>query len=217
MSRSFVLELAGLPAAGKTSAAELLESRLRDRGIACRLIEEAAQHNPLQEQKCEWEFNAWSTCHTLSTLLQAQVANPPTVLILDRGLIDAQCWMLWFKLRRELDGTSYDAIRDFLRRPPWAATTSLVVELKVSFDTALKRRDGDTGRIFNSRNFSELRRAYDATLVDRHSRSDETELVRIDTDDLCLPGVVDQLEALLDERLHRPPRAAQLHREAEHA
>jgi thymidylate kinase len=215
MPRSFVLELTGLPAAGKTSAAEMLASRLQARSISCQLIEEAARHNPLQEKKCQWEFNAWSSCHTLTSLLEVQAMDPPTVIILDRGLVDAQCWMLWFKLRRELDTTSYTAIRNFLRGPRWAASTSLVAELQVEFDTALNRRQGDTGRIFNLHNFSELRRAYDATLLDRHARSDNTELIRIDTNDLSLSEVVDRLEDSVNERLQQPPGVASLHREAE--
>jgi thymidylate kinase len=201
MPESIIIELAGLPAAGKTSAAELLSARLRDRRVTCEVIEEAAQHNPLQALKCEWPFNVWSSCHMLMRLLEVQAADSAQVIIVDRGLLDAQCWMLWFKQRREIDAETYAALRTFLRAPAWAASTSVVVELQVGFETALERRSGDTGRIFNSRTFRDLSRAYELTCLDQGALHPKTELIRIDTNGLPLAKVVERIENLLPERL----------------
>lgn len=201
MSRPVIIELTGLPAAGKTSAAQLLTSRLQARGVSCEMIDEAAEHNPLQDQKCEWPFNVWSSCRTLMDLLEAKAATRADVIVVDRGLVDAQCWMLWFRLRREIDDDTYSAMRDFLRAPMWARDTSVVVELKVRFDTALRRRHGDTGRIFNPVNFSTLSQAYESTVLDGHSRHPETALAHIETDHLSLSAVATEIENLLPEAL----------------
>jgi thymidylate kinase len=203
MSRPLIIELTGLPAAGKTSVAQLLTSRLQAQGIACETIDEAAQRNPLQDQKCEWPFNVWSSCRTLMDLLEAKAIARAKVIVVDRGLVDAQCWMLWFRTRREIDDDTYLAMRDFLRAPAWASDTSVVVELKVHYDTALRRRHGNTGRIFNSVNFSTLSQAYESTVLDEHSRHPSTKLASIETDHLSLSEVAIQIERFL-------PRALQL-------
>jgi thymidylate kinase len=200
MSRPVIIELTGLPAAGKTSAARLLTNRLRRSGVACKMIDEAAQRNPLQDQKCEWHFNAWSSFRTVMDLLDARRATEAGVVVVDRGLVDAQCWMLWFRLRREIDDDTYQRMRDFLRSPNWARDTALVVELRVGFDTALRRRSGDTGRIFNWQNFPSLEKAYESTIGDGSSRHADTTLARIDTDRLSIAEVVNRIENLLSER-----------------
>lgn len=205
MTEPLIIELAGLPAAGKTSAAELLNSRLNARGVKCRVVEEAAQHNPLQGLKCDWPFNVWSSCRTLMDLLDAQARETADVVVVDRGLLDAQCWMLWFRQRHSIDIETYHAVRDFLRAPLWAASTSLVVELRVRFETALARRHGETGRIFNSDNFAGLSQAYEWTIPDRRARHDRTKLARIDTNSLSREEVVTRIEDLLPARLQSSP------------
>jgi thymidylate kinase len=201
MARPLIIELAGLPAAGKTSAAEILRGRLRSHSIACMVVNEAAQRNPLQRSKCEWPFNVWSSSQTLTNILEARERGDVAVVVVDRGLIDAQCWMLWLRNQRKIDERSYIAIRDFLRGPLWASSTALVVELKVEFQTALRRRGGDTGRIFNAENFKALAQAYRRALLDPRARHKDTRLARIDTTELTLSEVVGRIEAMLPPAL----------------
>jgi thymidylate kinase len=193
-----LVEFAGLPAAGKTTATNLLAERLRNRGLQITVVSESAAESPLGRLKRDWHFNAWTLCHTTQRLLEVSSENGTQFVIVDRGLFDAFCWIEWFKAKKGIPPRTAEVLQLFATLRDWLAIPHVVFCLSARFETSLKRR-GHTGRIVNPQTFSELEAAYQAGL---NSLSEhEKELVQpILTDDLSPDEVVGRVLHDLDAR-----------------
>jgi len=134
------VELAGLPAAGKTTTARLLKAQLSREGSQCEVVPEAAARSPLQQIKRHWKFNAWNLCEGVESILEHSTTRDLDVVILDRGLVDTLCWIQWFRSKNEIDSTTACALESFAQVPGWFREERLVIVLRVTFETALKRR-----------------------------------------------------------------------------
>ncbi|MFQ5852547.1 MAG: hypothetical protein ACE5JU_18455 [Candidatus Binatia bacterium] len=183
------LELAGLPVAGKTTTASLLVDELTKRGLRCIVVPEAAAISPLSHLKLNWQFNAWTLCQAVASILEHGARPSHDLVVLDRGLVDALCWVRWFRLTDGIEGATADALESFARVKTWYETCNLVVILRVKFETALKRR-GQTGRIVNLQSFRELHEAYDATLKDLRTDPLVKHIAMLDTDNLSPSEVI---------------------------
>lgn len=161
--KSFFLELAGLPASGKTTTAYLLLDELIKRGLHCDVIPEAAARSPLSYLKRKWQFNAWTLCQAVTSILEHEARPAHDLVVLDRGLVDALCWIRWYRLTGVIEGAIADVLESFVRVQTWFQKLGLVVVLRVKFETALQRR-GLTGRILNPHTYQELHEAYDFVL-----------------------------------------------------
>jgi thymidylate kinase len=187
-SSPLVVELAGVPAAGKTSTALALREELSRRSIDSHVIAEAAARSPLKHLKRAWTFNAWTLCQTVADYLEHVGDSSGSVVIFDRGLIDALAWIRWFRIQRQINDETWNALNNFARIPTWFNRTDLTFVLRVQFDTAL-RRHGRPGQIVNRKTYAELDEAYSATvgeLVDDGCGDIQV----IDTDALSVSQVV---------------------------
>jgi thymidylate kinase len=162
-NKPFFLELAGLPAAGKTTAAELLRERFVRLGLRVSVIPEQAAHSPLVKLKRDWRFNAWTLCMVVADTLALAHDSGSDVLIVDRGLVDALCWFAWYRKNGELSTADADVLCSFAKMPEWFRRIGMVIVLKANYATALARR-GKTGRILNPLTFKELDAAYEEAL-----------------------------------------------------
>ena len=194
------VELAGLPAAGKTTAAHLLNTQLLREGSHCAVVPEAAGRSPLQQIKRHWKFNAWNLCETVESILEHSTARDTDVVILDRGLVDTLCWIEWFRSKNEIDSTTARALESFAQVPGWFREERLVIVLRVTFETALKRR-GAQGQIVNPVTFNELQESYNSVLGRLQEEGVPTRDIRtIDTDDLSPTQVLDRVVRFVSER-----------------
>lgn len=194
------VELAGLPAAGKTTAAHLLNAQLLREGAQCEVVPEAAGRSPLQQIKRHWKFNAWNLCEAVESILEHSTTRDRDVVILDRGLVDALCWIQWFRSKNEINSTTACALESFAQVPAWFREERLVIVLRVTFETALKRR-GAQGQIVNAVTFSELQNSYDNVLTRLHEEGLPTgDIHMIDTDALSPTQVLDRVVRFVSER-----------------
>jgi len=81
-----VIEFAGMPRAGKTTAIEVMESLMKKDGAKVRLIYEGARISPLDKSD-RYNYNAWSFHNTINRVLEARLDNYDFILI-DRGVFD---------------------------------------------------------------------------------------------------------------------------------
>jgi len=194
------VELAGLPASGKTTTASLLNERLSEWNLCCTVVPEAAARSPLSHLKRNWQFNAWTLCQTVGSVLECNSTREHDVIVLDRGLIDALCWIEWFRSKNEIDVATASALESFARVPTWFQQLKVIVVLRVKFETALRRR-GVAGRIVNPQTFEELRRAYKSTVDELERSNQATDIHVLDTDNLSPVQVLEEVTTLLAEHL----------------
>src|SRR5438552_9668530 len=90
--RPLIVEFAGLPKSGKTTAVNSLSLFLRRNGIPNKVITELASISPIKNKEHPF-FNVWTGCVTLVNILE-QIQNKENyVIIVDRGIYDSIIWM----------------------------------------------------------------------------------------------------------------------------
>lgn len=187
-----IVELAGLPAAGKTTTARLIEEALTRQRIPVRVVPEAASIAPIGALKRHWFFNAWTLCTSVKEYLEASAAGDAAKVVFDRGFVDCLCWVMWYRTTGRIDEATARALEGFATAAAWFESTEVTVVLRCEFETALKRR-GEGGRIVNAKTFQELRRAYDLVL-NRLVKLDKGPMIlMIDTDSLTPEHVRDRV------------------------
>jgi hypothetical protein len=162
-SRAVGIEIAGRPYAGKTTLARGLARSLRESGVQCDLIEEAWPHFPEPDWKLRWEFSAWTMMETIGSIIEHMASSANHVLVVDKGLIDVQCWFEWFRMRGLLTESMAGQLTQWSRLSTWYEQIDTVLVLDASYDVAVRRRQG-VGRIVNATTFRQLEVAYDRVL-----------------------------------------------------
>ena len=151
--RPVVLEFAGVPKAGKTTAVTQVERFLKRCGFRVRTVVERASVCPIRDKKLA-AFNVWTACTTLAQVLE-QTQPPPKpgdrngigagdidVLFLDRGLFDAVNWFTVMERFGRISRQERETIEKFLLMDDWVNRISGVVVMTTSAKEALKREKG---------------------------------------------------------------------------
>jgi predicted ATPase len=174
-----IVEFAGVPASGKTTAANSLAAVLSKRGRRVEVVREAAESAPFSgDGKEKWQFNAWTLLDAVSQSLRLQCDSAADCVIFDRGLFDARCWLDWHMFGKRLDLKVFEVLDRFAGIPDWYGQVDVVFLLQADYRVALKRRNGVVGRIVNGPTFLSLEEAYDR-VSQRHEEGPL--LVPIDT------------------------------------
>lgn len=135
--RPFFIEFSGTPKSGKTTGATRLELFFRRNNFRVRTLTERASTCPLR-RKDHMFFNVWTACSTLTQMLEA-LDRDDQIVIIDRGLFDALCWINWLEKTARLTQPEKKIIDDFILLNPWRELTDIVFILSVDPKTALER------------------------------------------------------------------------------
>jgi len=140
-----VFEFAGVPKAGKTSTLGALQAFLKRCGFRVEVVVERASVCPIRDKK-HANFNVWTACTTLAQILE-KTQNPPRpddphVLILDRGLFDAICWLSLMEHLERIRPEERRIVEDFIKIGDWRKRISAVFVMKVQPNDAMTREQG---------------------------------------------------------------------------
>jgi thymidylate kinase len=188
--RPFLIELAGTPRAGKTTALTALADALRQCDLHVETVDESASGCPIPDKR-DPLFNVWTFLTTLRQLLRARHADTDVVVI-DRGIVDAACWMDWYRATGGLLEDEHRAIEDFILLPRWTKDLNLVLIMTTEPDVAVEReaagRGGrNHGQIVNHDTLGE----FNASVRRVHARCNgRYPLVGVDTTRLSPDGVL---------------------------
>jgi hypothetical protein len=150
--RAFVIELAGMPKAGKSTTIDQVRHffshghkvKVSDKGGSPYIVhtpaEGVSQRTPRALKDDRVDFNTWAGAYALQELLEARHDTFHDLVILDRGPWDASCWLQHFA---KVPGVDKDlpvgAIADFFRLKCWVTESDLHVVMIVDPATALTR------------------------------------------------------------------------------
>ena len=211
-SRPVIVEFAGLPGAGKTSTVDLLDRYFRRAGWRARVIAEGAQSCPIgQEHRVP--FAAWSAHRIANVLLEETFApRPCDVLLIDRGLFDAEVFTRLLAREGLIADAQSAAMLAYLRLPFLAALTDLVLLYDLSPAESLRRRMADSltqrrGPILNEDTLGLLAACYAEAARERAATSPP--LRSLDAEHLSIRGLAERAAASIEALLAaRAPRAA---------
>lgn len=143
--KPIVIEFAGVPKAGKSSTLSQLSTFLRRCGFSVKIVVERASVCPIKDKR-HFTFNIWTGCTTLAQILEHTQDPPrpddPDILLLDRGLFDAICWLTLMDRLSRITTSDREITERFLLLSEWRARLSGVVVMLTSPDEALKREQG---------------------------------------------------------------------------
>ena len=193
LRRPFFIEISGTPSAGKTRSVFELDKLLRHHDLRVLRLQEGTdelRHLPRTTPL----FNIQVGIHALHLLLETSVGHDFDVVIFERGIFDAYCWMLYWLDKKQITPEECKLVQSFLVSPLWSgkidAAYFLVCDseeaVRRKFRTALSHKLGETTTLETHRNLvSQYRRAY-AQLRGKHpqlvlmdtTRLDEKEMVK---------------------------------------
>ena len=146
--RPLTIEFTGLPNSGKTTLIYNLARKLKQDGIAVKVMQEDAELVPKEIPKKTWIRNAWITFGQLQSLLEIPYSNNQ-VILLDRGYCDA---LFWAKFLYKQDVCSKEQSESLLRilhemNDNFNLLPDYLFIIDVSITESLKRRYAMGGEI----------------------------------------------------------------------
>lgn len=138
--RPIVIEFAGSPKSGKTSALNSLDIFLRRNGFRTKVLTERASVCPIPN-KFDPIFNVWTGCAALNQLMDTLANNAfrLDVIIMDRGFFDALCWFEWQKKQGLLRDEDFDSFINFFLSPRFRMMVDLVLAFDCAPETSIDR------------------------------------------------------------------------------
>ena len=164
--RPLFIEFCGTPKSGKTSCADKLLYFLRKKGYNAIKMIERASVCPLPKNRAT--FNVWTACSTINQILESADQNLD-IVIFDRGIFDALCWMKFMEMAGRLLPEQADVIRSFLMMTDWRELIDIVFVMTASPKVALQREYKDQlieqeGSTMNERTLTLFNGAVSATV-----------------------------------------------------
>lgn len=190
------IEIAGTPAAGKTTIASRLQHYFETRGIFCAVADEPAGRYPNPDvDKLSPAISQWTLSESLDRISEYRNNRTAEVVIFDRGPFDSLFWLSWFRSARGFDELSFSTANALAR--PLLQHISCVIVLTCSFDVALQRRP-QAGRIMNPGIYPQLLANYGKNSVGEHIGLHNVSHLRLDTSELQVGTVEARIRAFID-------------------
>lgn len=161
MSLVTIIEISGLPSAGKSTLTKQLFSHFKEKGVSlsASLLGSDEIKSPIHD-KGSPSYNLWHTCAAINSILEAKVANGKSILIFDRGLIDSICWMKLFLEQGKISRSEFSTFKSAAISPCVLRDVDyFYFNLNVSYECAVargKKRNGVVGH----EHYSALGRIY---------------------------------------------------------
>jgi thymidylate kinase len=194
--RPFIIEFAGTPRAGKTTALHGLRPHLEESGYRVWVVEERARVCPVPHKRHP-DFNLWTFSTTLAMILEARHVGADVILV-DRGLFDALAWMDWFRGVGVLPDDDHERIDRYLRSGTITQLVDLVLVMTVDPTEALQResfngRRPTPGPIINTKTLC----AINDSIEDVISRNREFHVEHVDTTTSNQARTLDRVASLV--------------------
>ncbi len=216
LRRPIVIEFCGMPKSGKTTSIESLNIFLRRNKIRSTVIAERAAVNKIPN-KIDPSFNLWNLTSTLGELLEKRYSEEYDVIILDRGLFDALCWLDWQVVNGYLRVSEREKFANFILSDTLRGTIDIVYLFDVDEKTAIYREHASLltdkrGSIMREAVLSEYKKSMGRAKKNygKNFRSvidiDTTNLDQTNSAFLTTKGVLDEVTNLLVEKIGYFPK-----------
>lgn len=171
-SQCVIIEFIGIPYSKKTSTIVDLEGILAKRRIQCKVTREYRGSDAFYaENKHSPRVNLLRAAHAVEEIIE-HASDPRTeVILIDRGLIDAQVWFDWFSGSQKVNVPDqfHDTIHSLKSLSKLFCRKYRVVWMDRDPELATYSH-GHQGRIINLMTLSQLRLSYETVLpkVDKY-------------------------------------------------
>jgi hypothetical protein len=159
-----IVEFIGIPYSKKTSTSIDLESALIHRRVRCKIIQEHRGSDEFYgSNKYSPLVNLLRAVHAIEEIIQ-NASDPRTdVVLIDRGLIDAQVWFHWFAGSQDVPDEYFQTLAALKKLSLLYSQKYRVVWMDRDPELATSAH-GHQGRIINLMTLSQLRISYELVL-----------------------------------------------------
>ena len=139
--RPVVIEFCGSPKSGKTSCLKSLDVFLRRNGFKTYIISEKAENCPITNKHSPI-FNLWTVMRSIADLcemLYDRRHSDVDIILCDRPVCDALCWLEWMRTRGALGDGEFETIANFVTLPFWTRAIDIVFVLTADPSDSIAR------------------------------------------------------------------------------
>lgn len=139
--RPVVIEFCGSPKSGKTSCLKSLDVFLRRNGFKTYIISEKAENCPITNKHSP-VFNLWTVMRSIADLcemLYDRRHSDIDIILCDRSVCDALCWLEWMRTRGALGDGEFETIANFVTLPFWTRAIDIVFVLTADPSDSIAR------------------------------------------------------------------------------
>jgi len=134
-----IIELAGLPRSGKSSAIEVARDYFGRGGVSVRTIAEGARTCPF-DRKHRIELSNWTANMALTNVLESKLNLSSNILVLqDRGLFDSIAFLKMLHLENFINQKTFSDFENYFTNRNWTQLVDLVILLQVKPSIAIER------------------------------------------------------------------------------
>jgi hypothetical protein len=163
-SKCVIVEFIGIPYSKKTSTIIDLEGALANRRVRCKVAREYRGSDDFYaDNKYSPKVNLLRAVHAAEEIIQLASDPRTDVLVIDRGLIDAEAWFHWFSESQEVPREFHHTVDALKKLSLLYCQKYRVVWMDRDPELATFAH-GHQGRIINLMTLSQLRLSYEAVL-----------------------------------------------------
>jgi predicted ATPase len=177
-----VIEFAGQPRSGKSTAIGVTRAYFRRAGYPTSLQGEAAAFCPI-DRSHRVEFACWVANQAVNTTLKSGLVAPRDMMtFVDRGLFDALAFLKLLEMERLVTRDELNEFLHYFAKRSWTRFVSIVFLFRVEAEIAVQRDiarqlGARPGLINNSNTQANLAEAYEFVLNDYRSRFDSVHVI----------------------------------------
>lgn len=138
LPRPFFIEMTGSPCSGKTTAISELDTYFRRLGFRVFTPQEGAEairHIPRMPL-----YNIRTGLYALNILIDESFGHKYDIVIFDRCIFDAYCWMMYWKEKKLLNEDEKNLIQSFFLSRFWADKIDLAYFIVCDPQAAVQRK-----------------------------------------------------------------------------
>jgi|GEM_PF-5230487 len=182
----FIIEVSGTPNSGKTPAIKVVEKFIRRNKVKYKYIREAAIDCKINNKLSEY-YNLWTLTRSLELLIDV-FNNDYYLVICERGIFDALCWMEFHKKYHNISEEEYKKISDLLLLKKFTDKIAHIAVFKCDVKTSIIRECPHGikiphGTIVNNRVLPLINESIES-IINRH-KEEFKNIAIIETSDLC--------------------------------
>jgi hypothetical protein len=175
-----LIEFVGIPYSWKTSTMNELQRLFRSHDIITYPVQEfRGAEDFYSQRKFSPDINLIRAINFMREFIQVSRDDRTSIILVDRGLFDARCWMKWFDTIDDVPHEYIDIVNSLINSVRLFADKYRIIWMDRSPIDALRNHGRDPGRIVNFSNLSSLRSIYDQEIsnIEFHASC-----LRIDSD-----------------------------------